>query len=188
MRRNRYWVYTSFDIRLVHWLQRYFPPGYALADNDRIEPDDFENLIDEQAATPGDFAISREWGVPTQDDEPRWMWSTIARHDGLVMGTFGNHPAAGPEQHTAMLAIYRGAIAVNRSGLRFADESKVDMVNGIKVLGAASELEELLKGLVPSEIYARAHMEALKAQAVDAFLREAAHRQRRALDRPGAGP
>ncbi len=29
--RNKYWVYTSNDIRLVHWLQRYFPPGYALA-------------------------------------------------------------------------------------------------------------------------------------------------------------
>ncbi|TNM43311.1 SDR family oxidoreductase [Nocardioides albidus] len=29
--RNRYWVYTSPDIRLAHWLQRYFPPGYALA-------------------------------------------------------------------------------------------------------------------------------------------------------------
>lgn len=31
VRRNRYWVYTSADIRLVHLLQRYFPPGYALA-------------------------------------------------------------------------------------------------------------------------------------------------------------
>ncbi|MCR1781472.1 SDR family oxidoreductase [Nocardioides carbamazepini] len=29
--RNRYWVYTSPDIRLAHWLQRYFPPGYAVA-------------------------------------------------------------------------------------------------------------------------------------------------------------
>ncbi|HWJ65726.1 MAG TPA: SDR family oxidoreductase [Nocardioides sp.] len=29
--RNRYWVYTSSDIRLAHWLQRWFPPGYALA-------------------------------------------------------------------------------------------------------------------------------------------------------------
>lgn len=29
--RNRYWVYTSVDIRLLHWLQRYLPPGYALA-------------------------------------------------------------------------------------------------------------------------------------------------------------
>ena len=29
--RNKYWVYTSNDIRLVHLLQRYFPPGYVLA-------------------------------------------------------------------------------------------------------------------------------------------------------------
>lgn len=31
VRRNKYWVYTSVDIQLVHLLQRYFPPGYALA-------------------------------------------------------------------------------------------------------------------------------------------------------------
>jgi NAD(P)-dependent dehydrogenase (short-subunit alcohol dehydrogenase family) len=31
MKKNRFWVYTSTDIRLVHLLQRYFPPGYALA-------------------------------------------------------------------------------------------------------------------------------------------------------------
>ncbi|MGN6162772.1 MAG: SDR family oxidoreductase [Marmoricola sp.] len=31
VRRNKYWIYTSADIRLVHLLQRYFPPGYALA-------------------------------------------------------------------------------------------------------------------------------------------------------------
>jgi len=31
VRRNRYWVYTSPDIRLAHLTQRYFPPGYALA-------------------------------------------------------------------------------------------------------------------------------------------------------------
>jgi NAD(P)-dependent dehydrogenase (short-subunit alcohol dehydrogenase family) len=31
VRRNRFWVYTSNDIRLVHLLQRYFPPGYSLA-------------------------------------------------------------------------------------------------------------------------------------------------------------
>ena len=31
VRRNRYWVYTSLDIRLIHLLQRYFPPGYTLA-------------------------------------------------------------------------------------------------------------------------------------------------------------
>ncbi len=31
IRHNRYWVYTSPDIRLVHLAQRYFPPGYHLA-------------------------------------------------------------------------------------------------------------------------------------------------------------
>lgn len=31
VRRNKYWVYTSADIRLVHLLQRYFPPGYTIA-------------------------------------------------------------------------------------------------------------------------------------------------------------
>jgi NAD(P)-dependent dehydrogenase (short-subunit alcohol dehydrogenase family) len=31
VKRNRYWVYTSRDIRLVHLLQRLFPPGYAAA-------------------------------------------------------------------------------------------------------------------------------------------------------------
>lgn len=31
MKRRRYWVYTSADIRLVHLLQRWFPPGYVLA-------------------------------------------------------------------------------------------------------------------------------------------------------------
>ncbi|MGH3509281.1 MAG: SDR family oxidoreductase [Nocardioidaceae bacterium] len=31
VRRNRYWVYTSGDIRALHLLQRWFPPGYRLA-------------------------------------------------------------------------------------------------------------------------------------------------------------
>lgn len=30
-RRNRYWVYTSGDIRFVHLLQRWLPPAYSLA-------------------------------------------------------------------------------------------------------------------------------------------------------------
>jgi hypothetical protein len=29
--RERYMVYTSFDIRLAYWSQRVFPPGYNLA-------------------------------------------------------------------------------------------------------------------------------------------------------------
>ena len=31
VKRNRYWVYTSPDIRFVHLLQRYVPPAYVLA-------------------------------------------------------------------------------------------------------------------------------------------------------------
>jgi fumarate reductase flavoprotein subunit len=45
------------------------------------------------------------------------------RDMGFVRGTFGTHPAAGAQQHTLMHAIYKGAIAVNRSGRRFVDES-----------------------------------------------------------------
>ncbi len=31
VRRNRYWVYTSSDIRTIHAVQRYCPPAYSLA-------------------------------------------------------------------------------------------------------------------------------------------------------------
>src|SRR6478735_10758584 len=31
IRKNKYWVYTSPDIRVAHLAQRYFPPGYNLA-------------------------------------------------------------------------------------------------------------------------------------------------------------
>lgn len=31
VRRNKYWVYTSGDIRAMHFLQRHFSPGYVLA-------------------------------------------------------------------------------------------------------------------------------------------------------------
>ncbi|MFS3130429.1 SDR family oxidoreductase [Nocardioides sp. Bht2] len=31
VKRNRYWVYTSSDIRLIHFVQRHFHPGYVLA-------------------------------------------------------------------------------------------------------------------------------------------------------------
>jgi hypothetical protein len=36
---------------------------------------------------PGNFNISREWGVPTEDDEQRWMWSTVMGEDGAPIGT-----------------------------------------------------------------------------------------------------
>ncbi len=31
VRRNRYWVYTSSDIRTIHLAQHYCPPAYSLA-------------------------------------------------------------------------------------------------------------------------------------------------------------
>lgn len=31
IRKNKYWVYTSPDIRVAHLAQRYFPPGYNIA-------------------------------------------------------------------------------------------------------------------------------------------------------------
>lgn len=42
---------------------------------------------------------------------------------GYIRGTFGTHPDAGPEQLSIIHAIYKGAIAVNRHGMRFIDES-----------------------------------------------------------------
>jgi short-subunit dehydrogenase len=31
LKRNKYWVYTSNDIRLIHFLQRHVSPAYVLA-------------------------------------------------------------------------------------------------------------------------------------------------------------
>jgi flavocytochrome c len=42
---------------------------------------------------------------------------------GTIRGTFGIHPDSGPEDHHFLHSIYMGAIAVNRHGRRFVDES-----------------------------------------------------------------
>jgi stage II sporulation protein D len=62
----------------------------------------------------------------------------------------------GYENHGFEDRSYRGALQLTVD--RFGTLAVVNVV----------KLEDLLKGLVPSEIYARAHMEALKAQAVTA--------------------
>jgi hypothetical protein len=36
---------------------------------------------------PGDFDISREWGAATEDDQQRWMWSTIEAASAAPLGT-----------------------------------------------------------------------------------------------------
>jgi hypothetical protein len=36
---------------------------------------------------PGDFNLSREWGVADESDQQRWMWSTVRDADGKPLGT-----------------------------------------------------------------------------------------------------
>ena len=36
---------------------------------------------------PGDFDLSREWGAATEDDQQRWMWSTIEVAGAAPLGT-----------------------------------------------------------------------------------------------------
>ncbi len=52
-----------------------------------------------------------------------WKLGAALRDMGYVKGTFGSHPSAKPEEYKPLLAIYRGAIAVNRSGRRFVNEA-----------------------------------------------------------------
>lgn len=52
-----------------------------------------------------------------------WRLGAGMRDMGYVKGTFGSHPSARPEEYRPLLAIYRGAIAVNRHGQRFVNEA-----------------------------------------------------------------
>lgn len=82
-------------------------------------PKMIESFVPEQAAA------KRVGGAGNVGDGLRLAWRLGAdfRDVGYVKGTFGNHPEGGPEQHTAMLAVYKGAIAVNRLGKRFTNEA-----------------------------------------------------------------
>lgn len=52
-----------------------------------------------------------------------WQLGAGFRDTPFIKGTFGNRPDAKPQEHTCLLAIYKGAIAVNMNGERFVDES-----------------------------------------------------------------
>ena len=54
---------------------------------------------------------------------------------GYIRGTFGIHPDSGPEDHHFLHSIYTGAIAVNRSGQRFVNESLSYKLVGDACLG-----------------------------------------------------
>jgi fumarate reductase flavoprotein subunit len=52
-----------------------------------------------------------------------WKLGAGVRDMGFIKGTFGSHPSATPEEYKPLLAIYRGAIAVNKAGQRFVNEA-----------------------------------------------------------------
>lgn len=52
-----------------------------------------------------------------------WKLGADLRDMAYVKSTFGNHPDSGSERHLLLFPVYRGAIAVNKKGKRFVNES-----------------------------------------------------------------
>ncbi len=61
-----------------------------------------------------------------------WQFGAGVRDVAYIQGTFGKHPTNHSTRHS-LLAVYKGAIAVNLAGKRFVDESL-----SYKLLGTAS--------------------------------------------------
>lgn len=74
---------------------------------------------------PAQHAALRMGGAGCTGDGLRMAWQLGAdlRDMGYIRGSFGIHAEAGPEDHHFVHSIYLGAIAVNRAGQRFVDES-----------------------------------------------------------------
>lgn len=74
---------------------------------------------------PGQSAALRMGSAGCTGDGLRMAWQLGADlcDMGYIKGTFGIHPSACPEDHIFLHSIYMGAIAVNRLGHRFVDES-----------------------------------------------------------------
>ncbi len=85
---------------------------------------------------PSQAGALRAGGVGNTGDGLLMAWELGAgmKDMGFIKGTFGGHPAAGPDEHALMLPIYVGAIAVNARGERFIDESKSYKLIGDAVL------------------------------------------------------
>ncbi len=66
-----------------------------------------------------------------------WKLGAGLRDMPYVKGTFGNYPETKVGQHLGLEAVYKGAIAVNKAGRRFVDESL-----DYKLLGDACLLQE----------------------------------------------
>lgn len=78
-----------------------------------------------RAFSPRAARALRLGGQANTGDGLRMAWKLGAdlRDMPYVKGTFGNHPDAKPTEHTACMAIYKGAIAVNKAARRFMNES-----------------------------------------------------------------
>ena len=74
---------------------------------------------------PGQAAALRMGSAGCTGDGLRMAWQLGADlcDMGYIKGTFGIHPSARPEDHFFLHSVYMGAIAVNRLGRRFVDES-----------------------------------------------------------------
>jgi fumarate reductase flavoprotein subunit len=74
---------------------------------------------------PSQKAAQRMGGAGNTGDGLLMAWKLGAgvRDMGYIKGTFGSHPSATPDEYKPLLAIYRGAIAVNKSGQRFVNEA-----------------------------------------------------------------
>jgi fumarate reductase flavoprotein subunit len=83
---------------------------------------------------PDQSSALRIGGAGCTGDGLRMAWRLGAdfRDMGYIKGTFGTHPTTGTDRHKILLAFYFGAIAVNREGQRFVDES-----DSYKIMGDA---------------------------------------------------
>jgi len=74
---------------------------------------------------PGQAGALRMGSAGCTGDGLRMAWHLGADlcDMGFIKGTFGIHASVGPEDHLVLHSVYLGAIAVNRQGSRFTDES-----------------------------------------------------------------
>jgi flavocytochrome c len=79
-----------------------------------------------QIFAPAQVATQRAGGAGNCGDGLLMAWQLGAGMSdmGAIKGTFGGYPKAKPGEHSILLPIYVGAIAVNAQGQRFVDESK----------------------------------------------------------------
>lgn len=101
-------ILTSGGFSRSESLLRIYAPALALAQRAGSDGSTGDGLV-----------MARALGADTKDMD-------------RINSTFGRHPGAGPGENALLHPIYKGAIAVNRDGRRFTDESR-----SYKVLGEA---------------------------------------------------